>query len=84
MISVAFQAVFVIVGTVGSTYLKNARTYFMAFNLAISLVGSVMVRQLDPTSIWPRFFGYCLCIAYSAVHIYSSTTPPIPHIGGFE
>jgi len=66
MISVAFQAVFVIVGTVGSTYLKNARTYFMAFNLAVSLVGSVMVRQLDPTSIWPRFFGYCLCIAYSA------------------
>ena len=66
MISVAFQAIFVIVGTVGSTYLKNARTYFMAFNLAISLVGSVMVRQLDPTSIWPRFFGYCLCIAYSA------------------
>ncbi|GAB7325683.1 hypothetical protein MBLNU13_g09655t1 [Cladosporium sp. NU13] len=66
MISVAFQAVFVIVGTVGSTYLKNARTYFMAFNLAISLTGSVMVRQLDATSIWPRFFGYCLCIAYSA------------------
>lgn len=66
MISVAFQAVFVIVGTVGSTYLKNARTYFMAFNLAISLTGSIMVRELDAANIWPRFVGYCFCIAYSA------------------
>lgn len=66
MISVAFQAVFVIVGTVGSTYMKNARTYFMAFNLAISLTGSIMVRELDAANIWPRFVGYCFCIAYSA------------------
>ena len=66
MISVAFQAVFVIVGTAGSTYLKNVRTYFMAFNLAISLTGSIMVRELDATDIWPRFIGYCFCIAYSA------------------
>ena len=66
MISVAFQAVFVIIGTVGSTYLKNVRTYFMAFNLAISLTGSIMVRELDATRIWARFIGYCFCIAYSA------------------
>jgi hypothetical protein len=66
MISVAFQAVFVIFGTVGSTYLKNVRTYFMAFNLAISLTGSIMVRELDASNIWPRFIGYCFCIAYSA------------------
>jgi hypothetical protein len=66
MISVAFQAVFVIVGTAGSTYMKNVRTYFMAFNLAISLTGSIMVRELDASNIWPRFIGYCFCIAYSA------------------
>lgn len=66
MISVAFQAVFVIFGTVGSTYLTNARTYFMAFNLAISLTGSIMVREISPDNIWARFVGYCFCIAYSA------------------
>jgi len=66
MISVAFQAVFVIVGTVDSTYLTNARTYFMALNLAISLTGSIMVREIDAANIWARFVGYCFCIAYSA------------------
>lgn len=64
MISVVFQAVFVVVGTVGSTYMKNVRTYFMASNLAISLTGSIMVRKLDASNIWPRFTGYCFCIAY--------------------
>lgn len=66
MISIAYQAVFVIVGTFGSSYFKNARTYFMAWNLAISLVGAVMVREVDAADIWTRFAGYCLCLAYSA------------------
>jgi Na+(H+)/acetate symporter ActP len=38
----------------------------MAFNLAISLTGSIMVRELDANNIWARFIGYCFCIAYSA------------------
>ncbi|KAH7085819.1 putative MFS allantoate transporter [Paraphoma chrysanthemicola] len=66
MISTAFQAVIVIISTVGSSYLKNTRTYFMAANLAISLAGVVMIRQLDASQIWARFFGFCLSIAYTA------------------
>lgn len=58
MISVAYQAVFVIVGTVGSTYFRNARTYFMAFNLAIALTGAIMIREISAANIWARFAGY--------------------------
>ena len=66
MLGQVFQGVFVIIGTAGSTYFKNARTYFMAWNLAVALVGAVMIREVDPTQIWTRFMGYCLCIAFSA------------------
>ena len=54
------------IGTTGSTYLKNTRTYFMAWNLAVALIGAVMIREADPTQIWTRFMGYCFCIAFSA------------------
>lgn len=66
MISTAFQAAFVIIATFGSSRLKNTRTYFMAANLAISLTGVVLIRQLDATHIWARFIGFCLSIAYTA------------------
>jgi len=66
MIGVAYQAVFVIVGTVGSTYFRNARTCFMAFNLAVALTGAIMILEISAANIWARFAGYCLCLAYSA------------------
>lgn len=66
MISIAFQAVFVAISTAGSTLFANTRTYFMAWNLAVALVGAVMIREIDSAHIWARFMGYCLCIAYSA------------------
>lgn len=67
MISTAFQGVFVLGSCLGSTYLSNARTYFMAGNVAISLVGVVMIRELDATLPWSRFFGFCLSLAYTAI-----------------
>ena len=66
MLGQVFQGIFVIIGTAGSTYFRNTRTYFMAWNLAIALVGAVMIREISPTQIWSRFMGYCLCIAFSA------------------
>ena len=66
MLGQVFQGVFVMIATTGSTYFKNTRTYFMAWNLAVALVGAVMIREVDPTQIWTRFMGYCLCIAFSA------------------
>ncbi|KAH6639817.1 major facilitator superfamily domain-containing protein [Boeremia exigua] len=66
MLGQVFQGVFVIIGTAGSTYFTNTRTYFMAWNLAVALVGAVMIREIHPTQIWARFMGYCLCIAFSA------------------
>lgn len=66
MLGQVFQGIFVIIGTAGSTYFRNTRTYFMAWNLAVALVGAVMIREIHPTQIWSRFMGYCLCIAFSA------------------
>ncbi|KAF7555668.1 hypothetical protein G7Z17_g1960 [Cylindrodendrum hubeiense] len=66
MVSTAFQAIFVLISTVGSTYLENTRTYFMVFNYCMSIIGGVMVNQLSVDRAWARFFGYNLCIAFSA------------------
>jgi len=38
----------------------------MAFNTVTSLIGTVLIRQLDHTYIWGRFMGYCLTITFSA------------------
>lgn len=38
----------------------------MAFNTVTSLIGTVMIRQIDHTYIWARFMGYCLTITFSA------------------
>jgi len=66
MISIAFQGTFVILSTVGSTYLPDTRTIFMAFNVVCALVGTVMMRSMPKTHIWARFMGYCLLVAFSA------------------
>lgn len=66
MISFVFQFVFVLLATGGSTWLHNTRTYWMAWNLAVSIVGAAMVRQISSDNIWARFMGYCLTVAYSA------------------
>lgn len=66
MIGFAFQAVFVLLSTGGTSYLRNSRTWFMAWNLAISIVGAAMIREIPKDQQWARFFGYCLTMGYSA------------------
>ncbi|KAH6869544.1 major facilitator superfamily domain-containing protein [Thelonectria olida] len=66
MINSAFQLLFVIISSVGSSYLPNSRTYFMAFNLIVSVIGSVMVREIDAEQKWARMFGVALTISYAA------------------
>lgn len=66
MIGTGFQIVFIIMSAIGSTYLKNTRTYWMTFNTVMALIGTVMIRQINPDYIWSRFMGYCLIIAFSA------------------
>lgn len=66
MISTAFQALFVLIATIGSTYIPNTRTYFMLLNYTLGVAGAAMVYRLDVDRVWARFFGYCLCIAFSA------------------
>ncbi|KAF4764718.1 Major facilitator superfamily domain general substrate transporter [Penicillium solitum] len=66
MIGTGFQIVFIIISAIGSTYLKNTRTYWMTFNTIMALIGTVMIRQINPDYIWSRFMGYCLIIAFSA------------------
>ena len=66
MIAFGAQGLFCIISAIGCTYLPNTRTYFMVFNTVMSLIGTVMIRQIDHASIWARFAGYCLTIAFSA------------------
>lgn len=66
MISTAFQATFVLIATIGSTYIPNTRTYFMIFNYTMGVAGAAMVYSLEADRVWARFFGYCCCIAFSA------------------
>ncbi|EXJ81045.1 hypothetical protein A1O3_07333 [Capronia epimyces CBS 606.96] len=65
MIVTAFQGFFVLVVTIGSTYLPNSRTYFMMAGSTIGLIGAVVIRQLDNSNIWARYSGYCLLSAYT-------------------
>lgn len=66
MIATAYQIVFVVLSALGSTYLKNTRTYWMTANTIISLIGTVMIRQIPAEHIWARFAGYCFIIVFSA------------------
>lgn len=61
-----FQTIYVVIAAGGSTYFRNTRTYFMTWNLVLSVVGAVMIRQLPHSERWARLFGYMLTIAFSA------------------
>ncbi|OBT67457.1 hypothetical protein VE03_03041 [Pseudogymnoascus sp. 23342-1-I1] len=65
MVGFGFQGLFCIISAIGCTYLTNTRTYFMAFNTVMSLIGTIMIRQIDHKYIWGRFMGYCLTIVFS-------------------
>ncbi|OJJ56721.1 hypothetical protein ASPSYDRAFT_91969 [Aspergillus sydowii CBS 593.65] len=65
-VSYILQLIMVLLCTTGSTYLPNTRTYFMAFNYAVALVGAAMVRELPESQKWARFAGTCLLTGYSA------------------
>ena len=55
-----------IVGTSGSSYFNNSRTYFMAFNYLVGVAGAGMVRYLPTDMRWGRFAGTVLAGGYSA------------------
>lgn len=60
------QLLFLLVATVGCTYIRNSRTYFMALNFGVSIAGCCMVRQLPAEMKWARYAGYFLILPYSA------------------
>lgn len=66
VLSYAFQVVFVLIATIGSTFLTNTRTYWMSWGYFVSLSGAIMVRVLPAEEQWARFFGYCLLLAYTS------------------
>ncbi|KAH7224400.1 major facilitator superfamily domain-containing protein [Fusarium redolens] len=66
IIPFVFQLVFVLISVIGSTYLPNTRLLFMAFNVTTSIVGAVMVREVDPAHKWTRVMGCALGVAFTA------------------
>lgn len=65
MICTGFQAIFVAIACIGSSYIPNTRTLFMALMMTIGLIGACMIRQLSNHHIWSRYMGYCLLSAYT-------------------
>lgn len=63
-LSYVFQVGFVLTATIGSTYLRNTRTLWIAWGFLVSLTGAVVIRTLDSSHRWPRFIGYCLLLGY--------------------
>jgi hypothetical protein len=56
----------VVFATTGSSYFRNSRTYFMAFNYAVGVTGAAMVRYISPTNRWARFAGSVMSGGFSA------------------
>ncbi|KAG6033304.1 hypothetical protein E4U41_006938 [Claviceps citrina] len=65
-VSYILQLVLVLISTGGSSYFRNTRTYFMAFNLAIAIAGAAMVRYVPEDQKWTRFAGTVLSQAFAA------------------
>lgn len=63
MIAYVFQLIFVVIATVGSTYIPNTRTLWMVFDMSFAIAGAVMVRQIQHHK-WARLFGYSLTMGY--------------------
>jgi hypothetical protein len=66
MIVTAVQGAFILITTLGSTYIKNTRLIFMSIMSIIGLVGACLIRQLESDNLWGRYAGYCLLSAYTA------------------
>lgn len=60
------QLILVIITTGGSTLFRNSRTSWMALNFTISLVGTIMVRQISPANKWARYAGVVLAPSYAS------------------
>jgi hypothetical protein len=59
MLGSVFQLVFVAMCTIGSTYFTNVRTCFIAWNLALFIIGAAMIcHSLISCSVWGQH--YCL------------------------
>jgi hypothetical protein len=54
----------------------------MVWNAGLSIVGAAMARQISPSNVWARFFGYCLANAYS-VNFPLTLAMSTGNIGGF-
>lgn len=65
MIAYVFQLIFVLIATIGSTYLPNTRTLWIVWDMAFAIAGAAMVREIPSGNKWGRFFGYCLAMGYT-------------------
>lgn len=60
------QVLIVLFSNAGSSWIRNTRTYFMAWNLALAIVGCAMIRQIPHEQKWARYAGNCLSVAFTA------------------
>ena len=60
------QFFLVLLANGGSSYFRNSRTYWMIWNLVISMVGAAMIRELSAEQRWARYAGYCITLGFTA------------------
>lgn len=65
MIAYGFQLIFIIVAVTGSTYLPNTRTLWIVFDMLCAIAGAAMIREIDSSHRWAKFFGYCMTMGYT-------------------
>lgn len=82
IITYVFQGLLVYLSTAGCSWFENSRTWWMVWNSGLSIVGAAMARQISPSNVWARFFGYCLANAYS-VNFPLTLAMSTGNIGGF-
>ncbi|KAJ5595784.1 hypothetical protein N7450_002242 [Penicillium hetheringtonii] len=82
IITYVIQGALVHLSTAGCSWFENSRTYWMVFNMALSIAGAGMARQISTDRVWARFIGYCLANAFS-VNFPLTLAMSTGNIGGF-
>lgn len=65
-VSYIVQLFLVLLSSIGSSYFKNTRTLWMAWNMSIGVCGAALVRYLPEANKWGRFVGTVLSGGYAA------------------
>ena len=77
------EIVFLLICAVATNFIPNARLIMMIFNTCVSMMGMILVWQLDHTNRAGRVVGLALSVAY-AINIPLSLSIVTSNVAGFS